>query len=576
MASVLDTINSSSNPKTPAIGDIDLASILNNINAVNTSINSNVNATVEAKSAGQKYYQDSVDLYETVATDQMAITSANESAAAAAKNKAIEISAAIGYNPEIMANLGAQLSSQYNETQSRLADIKQKESVGFFDDPLSYIENLFSLPSDYQQLNTTIDQYNSTEDRMKTLNTLSDANVQSQLLLTAAKSNDTIQKESFVAAATFKDKGIQARIDSLKYGIDLTGIINRDKNAIINNQLSAHSAVIQEDAAQQRKEEFARQRQNDSLERQIKEQQLKSNQYALEDRQASDAEDEKTALAYKAGLTLMGQADLAKGLTTKAIVKMINTNGAMGQKAQAILDSGMVSLSRTTTGIASDRVIGGDAASAAFIIDANNAPGNGEDRVMFDLVHKTLATARASNAGMKQDQIINKAVQDVQTAINTAGLNIEYGKGNIRELLPASVILQATPSLQASNFSKSVLAPILATKGSEDPSNLLNSGIANVIAGNMSAQDLATGIADYFSKGNQVTQQARGIKMLGYSGGDDFKTTIQTPTKEPGIWSGYLTAHLDMTNSTKVLSYINKQLLHQKLHEAGFGEGVSL
>ena len=91
---------------------------------------------------------------------------------AVAQQSAIDIIQGIGANKDYLIQLGNQQTAEFNAAMAARDKIAAKESVGFFDNPVEWVVNQFTVEQDYADYNAHVDKNNALESRQVQLNQL--------------------------------------------------------------------------------------------------------------------------------------------------------------------------------------------------------------------------------------------------------------------------------------------------------------------------------------------------------------------------------------------------------------------
>jgi len=548
------------------MSNIDVSNILAQTQDVNNAIQSNATATLGAKTAGQESYNALADLLETTSRNQSAIVAAQEAAKAEAQNKAISEAMALGADPATKAKLAADMTAQYTEARAKLDTINQKQQVGFFDNPLEYIDNLFTIGDDVNSYNNSVDKYNLSKDQYANINALAQEDVRTETALTAANSASTQAMMAQVAGANAKMQEYGAKLDSLKFGIDMDAKAIQYREQIISNNTASRQLVWSEQDQAMQRAAFAQNTEMHKINMQRAQQELVIGKAKLDEIELQKQADLDNTKYYNLGAASMG---LKANLSPAEVKKLVTSNTTLGASARAMIEAGAIADQNMGTGKVNPVAV--NAATSVELVTTMKAPGNAMSSPLYKLVNDRYSTIAASptGTGAKPAQLASIVATDVQTNLDNMSSVITSKNGdNLFKALPPKAVISAVPKLANNKFVTTVIVPHLTANGIDDPSQYIQNGIASVKAGTITTKELASGIAEYYKAANLVTQQSRGIQSMGFKGTDKYNAQIELPAANVLSVPSHKT--VDLANETKVMSLINNQLFVQKLN-GGFG-----
>lgn len=500
---------------------IDLAGLLDSITgagAAASTDNNEATAAIKANTdALTSSFQQSVDRQQVVAANTQVVADVQNQGKLAAQNALQNFSAQWGGDTMDASGTQAKLAARHNEA-SAAADqaldiIRQKRSVSFFDDPLSWISNKLTINTDIDNYNSNITIANKAESDMDNINQSIDLRASAQ-----AKIGTTITAASAQAASAISVASAQEAADTLaRQGIAANTQGVQEIASMSYRQLQIATAGFDADA---------------------KYQELKNSQAHL-------------ALAYD-------QFDLEKKRFALQQAKEVNADGANQYIAEQINNGLKVMFPKNPaawnvppgkmTAVLSGKVPMDPILSQAFKVGESSkdytVPGAGTR--LLGVTPSDALTTLSFNPDTSPDMkggidILNQAKQLIDTklagqpiitpaqqkeyndAVNKAANNILMAAANhtqdptsVYYLPPADKIVQAIPEMQQDPVWQKVLAPMVAAKADLSNPAVVAGYVSNAVqAGTITLNQGAASITGLYQRGQEINMASKQLVSLG-------------------------------------------------------------
>lgn len=193
---------------------IDLSGVLDNIQQLGAGASTSaVEATAAIKTnvdALTSSFQQSVARQQVVASSTKTISDVQQSGKLAAQNALQDFSAQWGGDTLDASGQQARLAQRHNDASAQadaaLDIIRQKRSVSFFDDPLSWISNKLTINTDIDNYNSNITIANKAESDMDSINQTIDLRANAQAKIATTVTAASAQAASQIAVASAQEQ----------------------------------------------------------------------------------------------------------------------------------------------------------------------------------------------------------------------------------------------------------------------------------------------------------------------------------------------------------------------------------
>jgi hypothetical protein len=456
----------------------------------------------------------------------------------------------------------AKINKAFSDREQAAATIKQKESVGFFDNPFDYIINQATLDKDYAAYNAADDEIQANVAHVRDLNALAQENMQTSSAAMAGLKEAT-------AAATIKAQGAQLTVaanqqilDGQIYGIQALDSMTKANAQQIEYLMKARQVQEQQENQDLRREQML---QAQSARRLSDAQREALNQDKLDNIKArADYLD-----TINTGRKQLGQAPFTSWEQVK--LQQGTKNGA--ELLQKMYDVGYDAKDKAASGSTAPVVIGTDAAQVAELL----VKGNGRLPETQSKVSK-LITGAYSDVVNSTDPTMDKKPESIHAFTNQKIANaMTIFSADVmrdRENNPYSPLNMNTVAQIAANSVgvDPVYKKLFATEVAAAPTKETNpQEMFNRVAGAVLSKDANTAITyeqgvefitKYFNAAAEANNVLQGFSGKGLPNQASFKTAISV-SPDNAILTG--TKSVDLTNRTQVGAIINKMLAHQLL-----------
>lgn len=221
--------------------------------------------------------EETVKLLEVNAADNSAVTAAK--AASVLETQAANKKAAAAYGTDLSATTNdiekyaAEAKDAQADKTAALLEIEKKQSVSFFDAPLDYIVNQFTVNKDIAKHNIADARLESATGYVAKINALTQATAQTQVAIAAPLTAAAAEAATRVAATESLLQANKVKQEGLSYNINgITAALNSSKESLslqfqTQNAINAEQQIkISLAHLEQNKKEFA-QRQKEYTER---------------------------------------------------------------------------------------------------------------------------------------------------------------------------------------------------------------------------------------------------------------------------------------------------------------------
>jgi hypothetical protein len=438
---------------------LDLSNILSQALTYDKAVDSNTSKLLSNASTGQAVHDTNADLYSTIGSNKVIIDNAKQSADLAVQNAKIKGANALGTNlrdqGELLTALATTIHTEYAARDAAARDIEAKQSVGFFDDPLQWVTNQFTINDDIVKHNAANARLHNAETQMATLNQLTQSTnlTQTQLAepITAASmkaSADNILSEAQVNANTERLKGLTLNSEGIKAAL----YASKEHMA---NAFSVFGAQKQEQQISIALAHLAMDRERLDMQKEQK---------RLGDAFADNIID----MINKGGENLQGDAykPIEKGSAKAAtIINAVKSNTSLGAAYDAMYKSGVES------DVAGTRMIASSPAKAMEVMNSlpvKLSPGQAKVKELMDTVYGEIRTSiQAGNLDPKdQHKVAELFDKRVKELYNEQARVIRPGDANNINATPSlKVLIAQSPTVAQLPVVTKVLGPVIAAGG---------------------------------------------------------------------------------------------------------------
>lgn len=546
---------------------IDPGNITGALNKGLASINQSTADLTQAVTGGQAALtrKGAAATSEGAANSDLAIA---QGLADAKKDKDIaNLTAAFGTNPDaasyVLEVMGKKIQADEQDIHKRRDSIQQKLDTGFFDNPLEYIVNQFTLPNEIAAANNKIVGVDRDRVVLSDLMNKTTLAGQNMAVLDNINAADKAEALSKVALARAEQNASNAEYEVKKLGIEgITARANLNHQALQDvfqaNQTLATLENLQLNQAHLRLAEssldLAKQREG-----------REKDQFELVKRARDEDFGAQRAIEKKLeGVTAV------LGIKKMSYLEYSKLSPAMRQTLDTYMGDPAFDEDRAGT----------TPAAALRTLNSGNWPGNPGLNVPRTRLTE-IASETAKNTinwhqlkPDEQDMLINKRIKELvpreQALIPSEGGL--YSPGSLYSVLTKKAVQNTAPTLVADMSNMAVANKQYKT----DATDVFTHAMALVKDGKMSAAAAATEISNMYKAIVLDVNEAGNYKRLALPRLQDFKTAIHTGVS----WED--TKTIDMTNRAAVEAVLTRTIImrkkqeeYQQFQETGVGRVIN-
>ena len=538
-------------------------------------INSLVNAVFEQNEASANVAAKITGNYSQVQAigDQRAleVATAGESDAIVAGQKAAgelralensrRMATSIGTNmddsSELMTALGLAHREAAAEAISAKEIVRQKSSVGLFDDPITYIMNSITIGDDMnyaEAAQAKVDQISTT---LAQVNQATQSTVLTQNAIAETQTAATVQAVTDGIRAKASEQALQVKQQNLIYNVEGLKAVNALTEQQLGNLFQAKGAINAEKQLQMAQAQLEQSRKSFEI-------QLAERQEKLAAKKVVDQELIDLGNTINEGRSIMGLAPIPP---SKAI-QMMKIGGDLGNQIKHQYTVG------ASAGATGAKVIAETPGQAAVIVASTQAPLSPGMRPVRNLLTGAISEVAAGRVkgptglpvDLKDKNAVLAATNEavIRTAKGMAS-NIKVGDAtNIYAAPGLDSIVSTVPAVVQTQLYKKVLAPLVNTGLTEvNPTQIVSLAAEGVSKGNISFNDAADGVVKLFSAATITNNVVRDYVRVGISPQNSFNSVVTVKNSNTPDSLSFMTEEsmrVNLLNATEVNNILSKQL----------------
>ena len=466
---------------------------------------------------------------------------------------------------EALSAISSSIFSNSARADAALARVREKQSVNFLDDPVSYLSNMFTVNSDirdYNQSNNAVEQKSAlladlqarTTDQYR-------VNAGTAEVTTAASAQAQVDKIN--AATTIMANKVSH--DNLQYNIQGIESVNRMNMQALSIQSNAIGLRNQEAELKMRQAEFAFQQQRFPLELAKFKEEANARAEIREDNQ-------NTLDRINIGLGTMGKPRV--DLSSVRIAKQLG--GSTLALFGAAFEAGGVSAQNGKP------ILGATPASAGTVLVTNNVKSPVAELKVATLVAEAVVKSMQNITLAKDIPAQRQNANDAVSAKLNGTLDPTTGKrdgGWISNVnghdetniynAPDLKSLSTVPAIANTQLFRTILAPqIAASKDGvvkTNPEAIINQGVAAVASGQMSWKQLSSDITTIFGGTIVLNNATANYEKYGVPPQTSFNVVLPKTytTIEGNTISAWGKERIDLTNPTAVTNYLMQRAVRK-------------
>lgn len=494
------------------------------LNDLLTSIDANSQTTRYLSEQSATKQQSIVDAILSMAaqipnTYDIASVEASELAALETQNKKSDLYDSIstdGFNA-FSKQLTQQLVSATTARNDIAKQIQDKESVGFFDDPLTFIMNQLELDDDYAKLQGADLSAKSASAGLQQLNTAMQQTAATEREYAKTKNEAAIQSKLSALKAEIDLKVAGATIDALRVDAQRIKTLMDADTHIMQNVSAQYTA----EAMAEYRQAIAADRKEQDAEKELRiaERKLKLEAYT------------QLQLTKEQQAKLIQNAMVATGVPPEQAIRLVNAAnvdnmlkqpGAVGKRFQTYLELG------ASQELDGTYLYGDSAVEAATVVDQLGIqPTN---LVQKALVQNTKDASRSPNVAVIADkktrleateQVAQSQMEKKRQLIDPADMSNPYQA-------PALSILVDQAAVKSSPLYVTVIEPLMRDGGlkTADTSLIVKHTTAAVDSGKLRVEDAATGLSMLYTTAVDYNNNVNKYKTFGYKNQNSFNVNL--------------------------------------------------
>lgn len=530
---------------------IDLASIMDAVNQQNGIVGDLASNAMSVYSKINNIGNAGVESFKQEADSAMVVTMADEQAKLRAQQNSRMAATKLGTNMDDQGELITQLSDQirtsYDSANKALDTINQKESVGLFDDPLTYISNQLSIDGDYAAYDGNKKKYELATEMYNQINSLTQ---QSSITQNAIAENRT---DASLAA---RAKQLSAVADRQTGELESKNLLTNLQGQEFISKLSGEQLdnLVKAKSMQNADEQLAISKANYTLS-------AKTAQIAFEERDLKLAEKKRTLEEEAAFVDTINTGRKAEGfspITQADISNGIKLGGTMKDNITQwyTVGSGVVS--------SGNILYGSTPANANERLLQTRAPLAQQYKPIVDQLNsiRSQVIKEAVTAGTKPTkELIEAKVNEKFKALTTSQASRIRTGDDVNNLFyaPDMKSLSATEAVQKTQLYKDVLGPAIESSTlpvQTNPDLILAVARDNIRSGKITLNQASSDIATIFKQAVVTRDELRGFNRFGIIPPTGYNAELSY------TGSGFLSTHstVDLTDTKAVTLALSKQL----------------
>jgi hypothetical protein len=533
----------------------------------NTALQSGM-ATVQADTAAQAdLYTTIGQTYESIGKNNALIESVKLTGALQTQDSADLIAYSLGTDVTQSTNkllgLNDRLQAGLATRDAALAVVNEKNRVGLFEDPLTWVLNQLTVNDDIAKYNAANAEVHGTTESIRVLTAATDAQVATTKALQHSVNAASIEAASANMANIANVHAMQAKTEGYKSnsaGVESAMRMTKDQLANAYTVYNAQQSAAAEGRAN---EQLAMQREQQKYQREVWE--ASTNEKNMK----------KLALDEQLRVINIGRvnrgAPVLEGSGAARFLTLRGTDGSIAAEFQDDYKRGSMTL------VQNRKVVSVDPASLLETLNTSGialTPAQAPIKTAMDAVKKQLAydiqlantaTGPLKGAKLTNELVANHANTLTREIFSAYSNKIVAADPDNPYNIPAISDIIKYPSMQNLPLVTKVLAPLLTTpegaKSLEDQKKL-----AAIVVSALESQKIsyaeAVELPALYQVGNAVNNEAKQFKSLGLPENNSYNAPVR--------YADDSTATLDLTNYGQWSRYLGKELAFRAFKDQRF------
>lgn len=465
------------------------------------------------------------------------------------------IATSLGANPDsqnfALAQLGQQFWDKFNQAQQVQKTIEQKESVGFFDNPIQYFANQLTVGQDVAKHNAIAIQANTALNAMQQINATVTSSVTAQRSIAESVTRDSIAAAMDAQALGAKIQSMELQQRNLSYDMDSVKLLMSNNDRTLQRAVQMNNIQVQQ-------QQLAISAGHLALAQKEASQRAADRATKLSEMKEDEAGWAENTRIYNIGRGIQGFPPV-----TPEQLKTYLKSGTQTAKKdfEENWSSGMIA---AATG---NKVVGGSTVGqSALTIMKNNSPlNNGMQETkefLAQVWQKGITTTTAAGGKPTEGGVVNAVNELVPKQLKVMAADVTkdpYGKNIYRG--PDLKTLSELPSVKGSKFGQTVLyTQVSGGATAVNPDVLIDAGLAAVQAGTITPQEFTNGFVNMFAEAKNWNNTTKNFKAVNLPLQSTYNASVYTGTNMP------FGRHeiVDLSNATQVNNFLMRRMTRQK------------
>lgn len=465
------------------------------------------------------------------------------------------IATSLGANPDsqnfALAQLGQQFWDKFNQAQAVQKQIEQKESVGFFDNPIQYFANQLTVGQDVAKHNAIAIQANTALNAMQQINATVVSSVNAQKSIAESVTRDSIAAAMDAQAIGAKIQSMELQQRNLSYDMDSVKLLMSNNDRTLQRAVQMNSIQVQQQQLAISAGHLALAQKEASLRAAERAQKL------------ADMKEDEAGWAENTRIYNIGRGIQGFPPVTPEQLKTYLKSGTQTAKKdfEENWSSGMIA---AATG---NKVVGGSTVGqSALTVMKNNSPlNNGMQETkefLAQVWQKGITTTTAAGGKPTEAGVVNAVNELVPKQLKVMAADVmkdPYGKNIYRG--PDLKTLSELPSVKGSKFGQTVLyTQVSGGATAVNPDVLIDAGLAAVQAGTITPQEFTNGFVNMFAEAKNWNNTTKNFKAVNLPLQSTYNASVYTGTNMP------FGRHevVDLSNATQVNNFLMRRMTRQK------------
>lgn len=496
---------------------------MNPLQTVLQSIDANAQTTQYLSDQSNTNYQNIIDAVLGIAdkipnTVDLVSAEAQMVGELEAQNKKTALYNSIGKEgfSQFANQLTTQLTTAITERNALAKKIQEKESVGFFDNPLEFIFNQMELDDDYANLKGIETSANSAALGLQQLNASMQSTAATEREYAVTKNEAAIQSKLNAMRAEVEIKAASATIDSLKSNAQRIDALMKADAHVMQDMVVRYNILDREEQlklARQNAEEMDEEKQLRIQERQLRLDQFKQLQISRE----SQAKLIQNAMI----LSGVDPQVAMREVSAASVESLLKQPGAIGKRYQLYLEMG------AAKELEGSLAYGSTATEAFGNIDFLGIPLKTEAqkqmRAIVDQVSTSPALAMFTDKkekALQKEKLTQQEVGKYRELIKSGDASNPYAA-------PAFSVIADQTTVKESPWFTEAIAP--SQVNSTDPKLLVEHTLAALKAKKISLEQAAAGVTAFYTTAVDYNNEHNNYKAFGFEPQVAYKTLLPSP-----------------------------------------------